>query len=214
MPVLTRPRRAMAAAMRRRWVSGRYRSNWPARALPDPESCSQAAEVVRVPGQAHRLVLCRTGPDDCSVLELRLLACATLLDAAQTPRQEPRTRRSGLVREPGPTRRSTRAQLRTGWGSPGTRGPPRRAHTGPCRRWRGSVCARALVANQALPCRDRAISFRPLPSDPIGRRKVGRKRIARRCRVGSRTFRHPSPRSNLGAGKERLRLDRWQPDTA
>src|ERR1035437_8578462 len=89
MPVLTRPRRDMAAAMRRRWVSGPYRSNWPGVLSLIQRAARRPRRSSGFLGRLIAWFLCHTGHDDCSVSELRLLACATLLDAAQTVGKDP-----------------------------------------------------------------------------------------------------------------------------
>src|ERR1035437_7701809 len=102
MPVLTRPRRAMAAAMRRRWVSGPYRSNWPGVLSLIQRAARRPRRSSGFRGRLIAWFLCRTGPDDCSVSELRLLAFAALLDAPQAlgkdPHQAVRVDRVGRAR--------------------------------------------------------------------------------------------------------------------
>src|SRR5450759_3341776 len=108
IPVLTRPSRVMAAAIRRRWVSGPYRSNWP-RVLSLIQRAARRPH--RSSGFRGRLIawfLRLWGHDDCSVSELRLLACATLLDAAQAlgeaPHEAARMAQVGRARNRAPDR--------------------------------------------------------------------------------------------------------------
>src|ERR1035437_1528576 len=89
MPVLTRPRRAMAAAMRRRWVSGPYRSDWPGVLSLIQRAARRPSRSSGFRGRLIAWFLALGEHDDCSVSGLRLLACATLLDAAQTLGQDP-----------------------------------------------------------------------------------------------------------------------------
>src|ERR1035437_7815789 len=89
MPVLTSPRLAMAAAMRRRWVAGPYRSNWPGVLSRIQIAARRPRRSSGFRGRLIAWFLRPWGHDDCSVSELRLLACATLLDAAQALGEDP-----------------------------------------------------------------------------------------------------------------------------
>src|ERR1035437_10514829 len=89
IPVLTRPRRVIAAAMRRRWVSGPYRSNWPGVLSLIQRAARRPRRSSGFRGRLIAWFLRLWGHDDCSVSELRLLACATLLDAAHALGEDP-----------------------------------------------------------------------------------------------------------------------------
>src|SRR5664280_382398 len=89
MPVLTRPRRDMAAAMRRRWVSGPYRSNWPGVLSLIQRAARRPRRSSGFRGRLIAWFLHPWGHDDCSVSPFRLLACATLLDGPETLGKDP-----------------------------------------------------------------------------------------------------------------------------